>query len=82
MSLDAQRDGGANQKTVGTGGFDPPRGTDVHVRNYDVHASHTVETRCDRLQRDRAQCDVGGQPDQTAMIEVGNGAVSITQGSY
>jgi hypothetical protein len=120
MSHDAQRDGGANQKTVRTGGFDPPCGTDVHIRNYEVQASHsvevtvfadldsvafseryhlrpgqsesvcdalpagryTVEIRCDGLQRNRAQCDVGGQPDQTTMIEVGNGAVSIMQGRY
>ena len=113
------------------------RSEDIHVRNYDVHASHTVEVtiydasatadhastaadrtatnssqvafaaryhlrpgqaesecdvlppgtyllevRCDGVRRERERCTVSETPGETATIEIGNGAVSVTETVY
>lgn len=106
------------------------RSEDLHVRNYDVHASHTVEVtiyaastatdrtsarssqvafaaryhlrpgqaesecdvlpsgtyvvevRCDGVRREREHCTISETPAETATIEIGNGAVSVTETVY
>jgi hypothetical protein len=120
MPRETPPDSESTEATARPTGSRSPSDADLHVRNYHVHASHTVEVtvfadpdsvtfskryhlnpgqsenerdvlsagtdtveiRRDRLRRDRAQCDVGDGSDQTAMIEIGNGAISITQDSY
>lgn len=92
----------------------------IHVRNYDVHASHTVaitvldtagrpvfesryhlrpgqtesergvlspgtytvRVRCDGIARECETCRVGPHPSRTAVVELGNGAVSVSEGLY
>lgn len=120
MPLETPPDGTPTEGTARSAGSQSPSNADLHVRNYDVHASHTVEVtvcadpesvafskryhldpgqsesehgvlpagtytveiRRDRVQRDRAQCDIDDGSDRTAMIEIGNGAISITHDRY
>jgi hypothetical protein len=120
----------AGDREAQADGEPPVRSEDLHVRNYDVHASHTVEVtiyddsapagrqsshskqvafaaryhlhpgqaesecdaleagtyvvevRCDGVQRERERCTVSENPQETAMIELGNGAVSVTETVY
>jgi hypothetical protein len=44
--------------------------------------SYVVEVYCDGVRRQQRKCHVGDQPDQTALIELGNGLVSVTEGIY
>lgn len=120
MPRETPPDSESTEATARPTGSGSPSDADLHVRNYDGHASHTVEVtsfadpdsvafsrryqlnpgqseserdvlsagtdtveiRRDQLRGDRARCDVGDGSDQTAMIEIGNGAISITQDSY
>jgi len=43
---------------------------------------YVVIVELDGHRRERARCRIGPQPDETALIEVGNGTVSLTQGLY
>jgi len=41
-----------------------------------------VVVELDGRRRDRARCTVDPSPDGTALVEIGNGTVSVTQGLY
>jgi hypothetical protein len=43
---------------------------------------YDVEVRLDGDQIETARCEIGSVPERTALIEVGNGTVSVTQGLY
>ena len=44
--------------------------------------SYVVEVYCDGVRRQQRECHIGDQPDQTALVELGNGLVSVTEGVY
>lgn len=44
------------------------------------HSAVQVEARIATGASDTAQCELGSQPDETALIEVGNGLISVTNG--
>ena len=44
--------------------------------------SYVVEVHCDGVRRQQRECQVGDRPAQTALIELGNGLVSVTEGVY
>lgn len=41
---------------------------------------YDVEVTLDSRQRETARCEIGSAPERTALIEIGNGTVSVTQG--
>lgn len=43
---------------------------------------YDVEVQLDAHQVETARCEIGSTPERTALIEVGNGTVSVTQGLY
>lgn len=43
---------------------------------------YEVVAELDGRRQERARCRIGGTPDRTALVELGNGTVSITQGHY
>lgn len=43
---------------------------------------YEVEVSLDSDQTETARCEIGSTPERTALIEVGNGTVSLTQGLY
>lgn len=67
----------------------------VFAKRYQLEPG-TTESVCDELpdgeyvviveldghRRERARCRIGRSPDETALVEVGNGTVSLTQGLY
>ena len=44
--------------------------------------TYTVTVRCDGRQQEQLELDIGQQLEKTAVIELGNGIVSITQGLF
>lgn len=43
---------------------------------------YEVVVELDAQRRETATCQVGPTPDETALIEVGNGTISVTEGHY
>lgn len=43
-------------------------------------AVYRVEARLDDRERDSAECLVGSGPNETALVETGNGTVSVAEG--
>lgn len=48
----------------------------------DSDGSYVVEVSCDGIHRETRECRIGKSPEQTALIELGNGVVSVTEGIY
>jgi hypothetical protein len=44
--------------------------------------SYVVEVYCDGVRRQQRECHIGDRPARTALIELGNGLVSVTEGVY
>jgi hypothetical protein len=43
---------------------------------------YDVIVELDSQRRERATCQIGPGPEKTALVEIGNGTVSVTQGLY
>lgn len=43
---------------------------------------YDVVVELDSHRRETARCAIGSSPDATALVEVGNGTVSVTEGLY
>ncbi|WP_436933886.1 hypothetical protein [Halovenus marina] len=43
---------------------------------------YDVIVELDSQRRERATCRIGPGPEKTALVEIGNGTVSVTQGLY
>lgn len=44
--------------------------------------TYVVEVWCDGVRGDRRRCQIDDRPEKTAVIDLGNGVVSITEGLY
>ena len=43
---------------------------------------YDIEVGVDGLRREATRCHVGAAPELTALVEVGNGVVSVTEGTH
>jgi len=57
-------------------------GTTESVTGRLTPGEYTVTVVLDGHRRETALCGIDATPDRTALVEIGNGTVSITQGMY
>jgi hypothetical protein len=44
--------------------------------------TYVISVQCDDIHEEQLEIDIGTQPEKTAVIELGNGILSITQGLF
>lgn len=57
-------------------------GATVGIRTRLVRAIYRIEVRLETGATDRAECLIGSDPSECAMVETGNGTISVVEGPF